>query len=189
MTVWNTLLTLLDWLHLQPQWAWAAASPHRSPEAPARWRPSQWLANSGGPLSRVITTPLVSRTLSEGSTTLGLRHLRTCRLPGQTRANRFREFVHKLLQRAGFQTPEQAWTFHEKDLPARTALVVDADPKPDPAPPETDPATLLQTALILGRCSGSIFSPSRPIIWSERRLARAVRLVHCDADTFTHADD
>ena len=46
-----------------------------------------------------------------------------------------------------------------------------------------------KAALVLGKCCGALFSPERPVIWSERRLARSVRLVQCDAETFTRSDD
>ena len=72
-------------------------------------------------------------------------------------------------------------------VPGGVALVVDLPHGPD-AVDGADAGEQLRTALVLGKCSGSLYSPQRPLIWSERRLARSVRLVHCDAGTFTNSD-
>ncbi len=146
-------------------------------------------ANTGGPRSRVVSTAVVSRMLSDGSGILGLKSLGTYRLPRQPVANSLREFAMTLLSRAGFLTPEEAWEAHASQLPAGVALVVDSPPGPEVDDAGEDPVPLLRRALVLGKCSGSLFSPDRPLIWSERRLARSVRLVLCDTATFARNDD
>jgi len=145
-------------------------------------------ANTGGPRSRVVSTAVVSRLLSEGSETLGLHPLGDYQLPRHP-ANKLRELAFALLRRAGFLTPEEAWEVHAREVPGGVALVVECPRGPDSGDPGEDPVQQLRTALVLGKCSGSLYSPHRPLIWSERRLARSVRLVHCEAETFTHSDD
>ena len=97
----------------------------------------------------------------------------------------FRTLALQLLHKAGFDSPEEAWEAHRDELPSESCFVIDAVERPVPEPPSGDP---LLTALVLGRCSGSLFSPNRPIIWSERRLARSIRLVRCQPDTFLDDD-
>jgi hypothetical protein len=146
-------------------------------------------ANTGGPRSRVVSTAVVSRMLSDGSEILGLKSQGTYRLPRLPAATSLREFAMALLNRAGFLTPEEAWEAHRPQLPSSIALVVDSPPGPELDGSGEDPVPLLRTALVLGRCSGRLFSPDRPLIWSERRLARSVRLVLCDPATFARHDD
>ena len=146
-------------------------------------------ANTGGPRSRVVSTAVVSRMLSDGSEILGLKSQGTYRLPRLPVANSLREFAMALLSRAGFLTPEEAWEAHAPQLPAGIALVVDSPPGPEVNDSGEDPGPLLRSALVLGKCCGSLFSPDRPLIWSERRLARSVRLVLCDSATFARHDD
>ncbi|MFM7181521.1 MAG: hypothetical protein ACKO2G_08670 [Verrucomicrobiales bacterium] len=144
------------------------------------------MANVGGPRSRELSTPLVSRLLSDGSPLLGLEPHRDCQLPKPCPGQSLRDFVFALLARARFATPEEAWEAHRPHLPEESALVVDISPRPEPG--DSGSEDLLRQALVLGRCNGNLFSPRRPILWSERRLARAIRLVHCDASTFTRTE-
>jgi len=167
---------VLGWT-LQP--AGAFPGPVSGP-APFRYE------NTGGPRSRVVSSPVISRPLSEGSETLGLQPVGDYQLPRHP-ANGLRDFVFGLLQRAGFLTPEEAWEAHAAAVPGGVALVVDL-PHGRDAADAGDAEEQLRTALVLGKCSGSLYSPQRPLIWSERRLARSVRLVHCDAGTFTNSD-
>jgi hypothetical protein len=176
---------LARWLNpYQPDMALASGypTPNSVPHPPAK--PTLHAAKTGGPRSRIVSTPLVSRTLSDGSEELGI----SCS-PGKWSlaglASPFRDLALQLLRNAGFSSPEQAWEAHRDQLPSESCLVIDAVERPDPGTPSGDP---LLTALVLGRCSGCLFSPARPIIWSERRLARSIRLVHCQPDTFL-ADD
>jgi hypothetical protein len=153
------------------------------------WRHPEAIANSGGPRSRVVSTPIVSRVLSKGSKTLGFTPLTHYEMIPRHDQGGFRKIALRLLRKAGFTSPEEAWEVLRGELPDQPSLVVDAQSKiaPDIA---VDPSRQsLIAALVLGRCCGSLFSPRRPIIWSERRLARSVRLVHCDAETFTRDDD
>jgi hypothetical protein len=147
-------------------------------------KPTLHAANSGVPPSRLVYTPIVSRSLSEGCTELGISCDRE-KWSLQGLASPFRILALQLLRNAGFHSPEEAWEAHRGQLPSESCLVIDAADKPDPGTPSGDP---LLTALVLGRCSGSLFSPSRPIIWSERRLARSIHLVHCQPETFLDDD-
>lgn len=153
------------------------------------WRHPEVVANTGGPRSRVVSTPLVSRVLSQGSETLGVKPLAHYEMIPRHHEGRFRNLALRLLRKAGFSSPEEAWKAMADELPDQPALVVDAQPEraPDIAIDPSRPALI--AALVLGRCCGSLFSPARPIIWSERRLARSVQLVHCDPETFTREDD
>jgi hypothetical protein len=146
-------------------------------------------ANTGGPRSRVVSTPIVSRLLSKGSGTLGLQPLGHYEMQPRYGEGGFRKMAARLLRMAGFSSPEQAWEALRDQLPDQPALAVDA-PRPQ-APDiahEYENESLI-AALVLGKCCGPLFSPARPIIWSERRLARSLRLVHCDSETFTREDD
>ncbi|MFN5959908.1 MAG: hypothetical protein ACK5CW_00345 [Verrucomicrobiota bacterium] len=152
------------------------------PDPPTK--PTLPAANTGGPRSRIVSTPLISRRLSQGSEELGLScSRRKWTLQGLTPP--FRKLALQLLRKAGFHSPEDAWEAHRDQLPSEACLVIDAVERPDPGAPSGDP---LLTALVLGRCSGSLFSPARPIIWSERRLARSIRLVRCQPDAFLDDD-
>jgi hypothetical protein len=146
-------------------------------------------ANTGGPRSRVVSTPLVSQLLSKGSETLGFVRLEHYQLPPRFSGEGFREMARRLLFKAGFTSPEQAWQALCDRLPEQAALAVEVPPGPEPDRNGECEAAGLIAALVLGRCCGSLFSPCRPIIWSERRLARSLRLVHCDSASFTHQDD
>jgi hypothetical protein len=149
-------------------------------------RELRW-ANTGGPRSRVVSTPVVSRLLSEGSATLGITPLDTYAMGPRHSGVGFREIALRLLRLAGFASPEEAWDSLRDALPDRVALAVDTPPTP--AADDGDARQSLVAALVLGKCCGSLFSPGRPIIWSERRLARSLRLVDCDSDSFTRPDD
>ena len=162
-----------------------AACGHPAPPA----REELLWANTGGPRSRVVSTPLVSRLLSKGSETLGLQPLGHYEMQPRYVEGGFRKLARRLLLKAGFDTPEQAWETLRGELPDQAALAVDApnDLAPDIAHDYKHESLI--AALVLGKCCGSLFSPARPIIWSERRLARSLRLVHCDSETFTREDD
>lgn len=180
---------------LPPPLAFAAFPAPGTPEDRAAWaRYGAWrhpevIANSGGPSSRVVSTPIISRVLSEGSETLGFTPLAHYEMIPRFDPGEFRKLALRLLRKTGFSSPEEAWEALRNDLPDQSALVVDAQRElaPDIAIDPCRPSLI--AALVLGRCCGSLFSPRRPIIWSERRLARSVRLVHCDAETFTRDDD
>lgn len=153
------------------------------------WRHPEVIANTGGPRSRVVSTPLVSRVLSQGSETLGFKPLAHYEMQPRYGKGGFRKMATRLLRKAGFLSPEEAWEAMADELPDQPALVVDAPPPQAPDIAHEYEQESLIAALVLGRCCGSLFSPARPIIWSERRLARSVRLVHCDAATFTRDDN
>ena len=146
-------------------------------------------ANTGGPKSRIVSTPLVSRLLSRGSEALGLTPLGHYELQPRHAEGGFRDLARHLLIKAGFETPELAWKTLCDQLPNQAALAVDAPSDSPPDIPHDSEHESLIAALVLGKCCGSLFSPARPIIWSERRLARSLRLVHCDSETFTREDD
>ena len=147
------------------------------------------LANTGGPRSRIVSTPVVSRLLSEGSKTLGLRPLGDYEIQPRSEEGKFRKLAQRLLQEAGFSSPEEAWKSFREELPDQPALVVDLPHKPSQDRSSDHKYKSLIATLVLGKCCGSLFSPERPIIWSERRLSRSLRLVHCDSATFTLDDD
>jgi len=165
------------------------AQPRAARVEHAPWRRPDAVANSGGPRSREVSTPLVSRLLSGGSMLLGFKPLDLYEMSPRCVPAAFREIALRLLAEAGFRSTEEAWAKLRDQLPDRPALVIDVPGdgasdtagKPDRCP--------LIAALVLGRCCGSHFSPERPIIWSERRLARRLRLVHLDSETFTCDDD
>lgn len=157
-------------------------SPGFQPDRPDK--PTLHAANTGGPRSRIVSTPLISRRLSEGCAELGIS-CATEKWSLQGFASPFRTLALQLLRNAGFDSPEDAWDAHRDELPSESCFVVDAVERPVPGTPSGDP---LLTALVLGRCSGSLFSPARPIIWSERRLARSIRLVRCQPGTFLDDD-
>lgn len=164
----------------------AHAAPGMAPHAPAA--PDLLWANIGGPRSREISTPLVSRLLTHGSATLGLHPAGTFAIQPKPKPNGFRELAHTLLKHAGFLSPEQAWQELAHELPDHPHIAIDLpQPTTQPPPPNPDHRNLI-AALVLGRTSGSLFSPQRPIIWSERRLAREVALVHCNPLTFNASD-
>ena len=176
---------LTRWLPpCQPHMALATVGPNSGCHPHPPPKPTLHAANTGGPRSRIVSTPLISRKLSEGSEELGLSCSRR-KWTLQGLASPFRTLALQLLHEAGFDSPEDAWESHRAELPSESCFVIDAVERPDPGTPSGTP---LLTALVLGRCSGSLFSPNRPIIWSERRLARSVRLVRCQPDTFLDDD-
>ncbi len=158
------------------------------PPAPAAGDGLLW-ANTGGPRSRVVSTPIVSRLLSEGSGSLGLQPLGHYEMQPRHGHEGFRKVAARLLQMAGFRSPEQAWEALRGQVPDQPALAVDAPPLQPPDIARDHEQDNLIAALVLGKCCGPLFSPARPIIWSERRLARSLRLVHCDSANFTRGDD
>jgi len=161
---------------------------HPAPPAPPAREELLW-ANTGGPRSRVVSTPLVSQLLSKGCESLGLIRLDHHQMLPRFSSEGFREIALRLLHKAGFASPEQAWDALREQLPEQAALAVEVPPDPAPDPAGEDEHASLVAALVLGKCCGSLFSPGRPIIWSERRLARSLRLVHCDSESFTRQDD
>ena len=176
---------LTHWLNpCQPDMALATVGHTRGCHPHPPTKPTLHAANTGGPRSRIVATPLISRKLSQGSDELGLSCSRR-KWTLQGLATPFRTLALQLLHKAGFDSPEEAWEAHRDELPSESCFVIDAVERPVPDPPSGDP---LLTALVLGRCSGSLFSPNRPIIWSERRLARSIRLVRCQPDTFLDDD-
>ena len=157
-----------------------------APQATAA--PDLLWANIGGPRSREISTPLVSRLLTHGSVTLGLHPVGTFAIQPKPKPNSFRELAHKLLKHAGFLSPEHAWQALARELPNHPHIAIDLPQAATPSHPIHPDHQNLIAALVLGRTSGSLFSPHRPIIWSERRLAREVALVHCNPLTFNASD-
>ncbi len=167
----------------------AIAGPGATWVGHSKWQRPEIIANSGGPRSRVVATPIVSRMLSQGSETLGLRPLGHYEMSPRHEPGGFRNLAMLLLRKAGFNSPDQAWDSMRDQVPDQPALVIDT---PSDAPPDSisdSSADNRKAALVLGKCCGALFSPERPVIWSERRLARSVRLVQCDAETFTRSDD
>ena len=185
------------------EWTWVSGGPSAGPSAgagcgtrlsngcaglPGRPPGGDAWFNSGGPRSRVVNSPLAAAALSEGSEVLGTAdcgqfHLR----PEPGWRGSLRSLAAAALEALGFRSPEQAWEALRNQLPDRPALVL-TEHAPCPGEPQ-QPAEVLRHALVLGRCCGSLFCPTRPLIWTERRLARAVRLATCDPATFTAADD
>lgn len=155
---------------------------------PASAREPLLWANTGGPSSRVVSTPVVSKLLSTGSATLGLSPLGRYEMHPRTSGS-FRQAALNLLRKTGFGSPEQAWEALRDKLPSRPALATEVPPeRVAPDEQEAEHRSLI-AALVLGKCCGGLFSPARPIIWSERRLARCLKLVHSDPHEFTRQDD
>jgi hypothetical protein len=190
----NTLIRILQFLagFARPALATANTVSHDAWMAPAPPRHRARLPlhneNAGGPRSRIVSTPLVSRLLSAGSADLGIRPATSHSLPTQPGENPLRAFAAELLRIAGFGTPEEAWHTHRDELPTKRALVTDL-PGTERIENAADSKSLLLHALVLGRCCGSLFSPERPIIWSERRLGRCVRLAEIDPLQFAREED
>lgn len=64
----------------------------------------------------------------------------------------------------------------QPDCPTETAHARPFGPTSDTALPSED-LRALTAALILGMCAPGYFSPERPVVWSEARLARKVMLL------------
>ena len=85
--------------------------------------------------------------------------------------------AYRLLEEAGlsnpndlkarFSLPQGTWTLIT--LPSASA-----NPGTAPEPTALKP---LHAALLLGLCGVSLYSPNRPVIWSEARLSREVFLI------------
>lgn len=181
-------LSGVDWTDV-PSLALAAPGPQRVTVFPRHRGRPDCLANTGGPRSRVVSTPVISQALSEGSECLGLTKLGDYSLPPAGRDGPLRALALKWLQQLGFGSADEAWEDLARDLPQEPALVVDTRPA---AVKSTALETLpqrLRSALVLGKCCGALFRPDGPVIWSERRLARSVRLVRCEPALFTRNDD
>lgn len=81
------------------------------------------------------------------------------------------EYAGTLLEKAGLPSP--ATTCDLPDLPrGRWIVRVESTPAADFAE-ETDP---LLCAAILGLSSATFYSPDRPVVWTQDRLARAITL-------------
>lgn len=84
-----------------------------------------------------------------------------------------------LLREIGISDPNELKQHFE--LPQATWLVVEDRPCSE-TPKQTDePGSPLHAALILGLSGVAIYSPDRPVIWSETRLARKLVLFQTSA--------
>lgn len=128
--------------------------------------------------------PIVNRLLPNRSEALVLSQI--CHYEMQPRYGKggFTRMAWRLLYKAGYDTPDQAWESMRYKLPGRATLAVDSirDQPPDIAH-EYEYESLI-AALILGKCDGYLFSPDFPIVWSELRLTRCIRLIDCSPDDF-----
>jgi hypothetical protein len=80
------------------------------------------------------------------------------------------DHANRLLHEAGLSSPDDL-----RGLPGlpRTALLCLPIGAPAAPPACGDP---LLAAAILGLCNNSFYSPSRPVLWTEKRLARRFEL-------------
>ena len=83
--------------------------------------------------------------------------------------------LESILAAAGFRDPEELRA--EFAIPQTSLLC-----RRSPLPPRKHrvarcrPLTVLKQALMLGLCTGQVFDPARPVIWTETSLTRGLEL-------------
>ncbi|MFT5498241.1 MAG: hypothetical protein ACI9TH_003652 [Kiritimatiellia bacterium] len=153
---------------------------------PVRWR--RWLKslretadelvchNSGAPMMRKLSEHIMSSLLGNGRATI--------RLPERGRygiaedpASPALERAWQILAQAGFASPEEAADSFT-DLPeGRLHVKIVPVPKPGSGRGRgQSDRNLLRNAVILGRCTSTLYDSSRPVIWTSNRLDRWVHL-------------
>lgn len=86
------------------------------------------------------------------------------------------DYAYQLLEKNAYQTLQQALEAYG-DLPVGLHYCHTwQPPKMDSGPQPVDLRDELRTALILGMCGRNFYAPDRPVIWTEKRLKRAVAL-------------
>ena len=83
----------------------------------------------------------------------------------------------------GFSDPRQAFR-NISDIPGqRLHCVDDGEDRQSPEGPES--LHFLRAALILGKCRDGLYDPARPVVWTEGRLSRSVRLYGIGGNFYT----
>ena len=98
-------------------------------------------------------------------------------------SGRRRSLALKALKIHGFSDPQQAWR-NVSDIPGqRLHCVDDGEDRQSPEGPES--IHFLRAALILGKCRDGLYDPARPVVWTEGRLSRSVRLYGIGGNFYT----
>jgi hypothetical protein len=128
--------------------------------------------NSGGPMSRSRELTLRATILGEGSDGICCPKVRQAALDfgGEDPV----PYVHRLSEGLGYPSPEAA---REALMHLSEPFVCFVSKRVKPlrvsrAPPEA----VLETALILGLSTSSVFDPARPVIWTRTSLTRRLAL-------------
>lgn len=85
--------------------------------------------------------------------------------------------ARRLLKEAGYSDPNDL----KMDLALPQGTWFTLALPPESATRDTKPLEPLHTALIMGLCGVSLYSPVRPVVWSEKRLSRKLILVQPSA--------
>ena len=88
------------------------------------------------------------------------------------------ERAEACLKKLGHDSPDSA-ADEMQNLPDRILHCADDDgPIRKSTLQAQDDEDCLRCAIILGRCSGSLYDPDKPVIWTQDRLNRRLRLYH-----------
>jgi hypothetical protein len=102
---------------------------------------------------------------------------------GRLLSGRRRSLALKALKVHGFSDPQQAFR-NVSDIPGqRLHCVDDGEDRQSPEGPES--LHFLRAALILGKCRDGLYDPARPVVWTEGRLSRSVRLYGIGGNFYT----
>ena len=102
---------------------------------------------------------------------------------GRLLSGRRRSLALKALKVHGFSDPQQAFR-NISDIPGqRLHCVDDGEDRQSPEGPES--LHFLRAALILGKCRDGLYDPARPVVWTEGRLSRSVRLYGIGGNFYT----
>ena len=102
---------------------------------------------------------------------------------GRLLSGRRRSLALKALKVHGFSDPQQALR-NVSDIPGqRLHCVDDGEDRQSPEGPES--LHFLRAALILGKCRDGLYDPARPVVWTEGRLSRSVRLYGIGGNFYT----
>lgn len=140
--------------------------------ASARPPPGLW-ANMGGPQSRQRSLRITSTLLGGGAGPVRCAPVRTLALDFGSEEPV--GFLQRLLDQAALQSPEALRALY----PTPPGCLLAA-----PAPTGCArldalaalPAAVLEQALLLGLCTSHVYDPTRPVLWTQRSLTRALEL-------------
>ena len=136
------------------------------------WDPTLY-ANSGGPMSRTRKETISSSLLGQDDGII--------KCPRRIRLGLKFEDTHPvycleaILAKAGFRDPEE---LRSKYILPQQMLICRPLPYTDKRLSAINgrQCNVLEQALMLGLCTAQVFDPSRPVLWTETSLTRAVEL-------------
>jgi len=136
--------------------------------------PPSIYANTGGPMSRTRKEHIASSLLGQDDGAIRCPRIIRLGLKFKPRSNPL-NVLGKLLKSNGYSSPEDL----RNEFVTPTIRLIcrpckDESFRIDVA--SCDPRLVLEQALMLGLCTAQLFDPSRPILWTETSVTRALEL-------------